>query len=265
MTQLDGEVCIVTGGLGLLGRAFSSALAAAGGIVIVADRDGAACADRAAALGSGAMGLIADVTSPDSLAGVRDAVLSRHGRIDVLVNSAALDDKFESPDAAARDSQMEHYPLALWRRSIEANVTGTFLACQVFGSAMATRGRGSIVNLGSTYGLVAPDQKLYRRPDGSQPFYKSPVYPTTKAAVLGFTRYLAAYWGASGVRVNALCPGGVENGQEPYFVEAYAARTPLGRMAAPADYAGAIVFLASSASAYMTGANLVVDGGFTAW
>jgi NAD(P)-dependent dehydrogenase (short-subunit alcohol dehydrogenase family) len=263
--DLDGKVCVVTGGLGLIGRAFCRALADAGGTVVVTDLDHARCVERAASYGHRALGHGADITSPASLCALRDAILGRHDRIDVLVNSAAIDDKFESPASAAQASMAEHYPVEQFRKILDANVTGTFLACQILGTPMAAAGRGSIINVSSTYGLVGPDQSLYKRPDGSQPFFKSPAYPTTKAAVLGFTRYLATYWGARGVRVNALSPGGVENGQADHFIAAYAARTPLGRMAQATDYAGAIVFLASDASTYMTGANLVVDGGWTAW
>ena len=261
MFDLEGKVCVITGALGLLGRELVAALASAGGKVVLADLDHRACVDRACALPD-ALGHGVDITKQDSVVSVLAAVLDRYGQIDVLVNNAALNEKVEAGESAA---MMETFALDAFRRALDVNVTGTFLCSQVFGSAMAVRGTGSIINVASTYGIVAPDQSLYRRPDGTQAFYKSPAYPTTKAAVLGFTRYLAAYWGHAGVRVNALSPGGIENAQEPWFVEAYAARTPLGRMAKPRDMTGAVVFLASDAAAYVTGANFVVDGGFTTW
>lgn len=264
MFELDGKVCVVTGALGLIGKELVRALAEAGAHVVITDLDHFACVDRAHAIG-GALGQGCDITRPEAVASLLATTLDRFSRVDVLVNNAAINDKFESPLAAARESQMEHYPLELWKRALDVNVTGMFLCSQAFGSVMAEQGGGAIINIASTYGVVAPDQALYRKPDGTQPFYKSPAYPTTKAAVLGFTRYLAAYWGHAKVRVNALSPGGVEAGQDAYFIENYRRRTPLDRMAKPGDYAGPIVFLASEAAGYMTGANVVVDGGFTAW
>ncbi|HTY60415.1 MAG TPA: SDR family oxidoreductase [Bacteroidota bacterium] len=267
--SLTGKTAIVTGALGLLGREHCAALAEAGARVVAADLDGGACADFAAACaadhGTESMGAALDVTSEDSVSRARDAVLRQFGSIDVLVNNAAINDRFEDPASAAEQSRFESYPLALWKQSFDVNVTGMFLCSRILGSVMAAQKRGSIINIASTYGIVAPDQSLYRRPDGTQSFYKTPAYPATKGAVLAFTRFLAAYWGAQGVRVNALSPGGVENAQDRFFIDRYAARTPLGRMAAPSDYRGAIVFLACDASCYMTGANLVVDGGWTAW
>lgn len=271
MTQLfdlSGRVAIVTGATGLLGREHCQCLAEAGAHVIAVDREPQACERLARELeskhGHTALGIAADITDRDSLVAVRDAALVQFDRIDVLVNNAAIDDKVSHANGVDR-SRFEDYPLEAFRRSLDVNVTGTFLSCQVLGSVLAQRGAGAIINIGSTYGLVAPDQRLYRGPDGAQLFFKSPAYPTGKAAVLGFTRFLAAYWGPSGVRVNALCPGGVFANQPQHFVEAYAARTPLGRMAAASDYRGALVFLASDASSYMNGTTLVVDGGFTAW
>lgn len=263
--SLQNKVAIVTGALGLLGRQHCHALAAAGAIVVVADLDETAVADFAATLPQPALGAMLDVTNQESILALRQKTLATFGQIDVLVNNAAINDSFESPAMAADYSRFEAYPLELWQRSLAVNVTGVFLCAQILGIHMVMQGRGSIINIASTYGIVAPDQSLYRHPDGSQPFYKSPAYPTTKGAVIAFTKYLAAYWGGSGVRVNALSPGGVENGQTAYFVANYSQRTPLGRMASPDDYRGAILFLASDASAYMTGANLVVDGGWTAW
>jgi NAD(P)-dependent dehydrogenase (short-subunit alcohol dehydrogenase family) len=262
---LAGQVAVVTGAAGLLGREHCRALAEAGARVLAADLDAGTCAGLAAELPGDCAGLSVDVTRSASLEAARDEALNRWGRIDILVNNAAVNDKFEDPAPALEQSRFENYPLALWERMFAVNVTGVFLASRVFGAAMCRAGRGSIINIASTYGLVAPDPSLYRSPDGRPVFFKSPAYPSTKGAVLAFTRFLAAYWGPSGVRVNALSPGGVENGQEAFFINAYARRTPLGRMADRADFRGALLFLASEASAYMTGANVVVDGGWTIW
>jgi NAD(P)-dependent dehydrogenase (short-subunit alcohol dehydrogenase family) len=273
--DLTGRVALVTGAVGLLGKEHCKALRSAGASVVVADTRLAACrafADELASMPGGSssdapkvLPVEIDVTSKASLEKARDEVFEALGRLDVLVNNAAINDMFESPQAGAELSKFENYPLDLWQRSLDVNVTGVFLCCQVLGTPMAKAGRGSIVNIGSTYGLVAPDQSLYKRPDGTQSFYKSASYPATKGAVLSFTRFLAAYWGSAGVRVNALCPGGIENGQDAYFLESYGKKTPLGRMGRRNEMGGAVVFLASDASSYMTGAALVVDGGFTAW
>jgi NAD(P)-dependent dehydrogenase (short-subunit alcohol dehydrogenase family) len=268
--ELAGTRAIVTGACGLLGPHHARALLEAGADVALVDLDARACAELAGRLGREhggrrVLGAGCDVTDPDALARLRDLVAAELGPVDVLVNNAAVDDKVERPEDGPDASRFERFPLERFRRTLDVNVTGTFLACQVLGAPMAGRGRGSIVNVASTYGLVAPDQALYRRPDGTQAFWKGPAYPTSKAAVLGLTRFLAAYWGPAGVRVNALSPGGIENGQEPWFQERYAARTPLGRMGRRGELAGALVFLASAASSYVTGANLVVDGGWTSW
>jgi NAD(P)-dependent dehydrogenase (short-subunit alcohol dehydrogenase family) len=267
--SLEGRVAVVTGALGLLGREHCRALAEAGATVVASDLDESSARAWAADLerqtGRQALGAFLDVADRPSAERLQARVLDRFGRVDVLVNNAGVNDRVEDASDDSDGSRFENYSLDRWERMLRINVTGTFLCSQVFGAEMARRASGSIINISSTYGRVAPDQSLYRRPDGSQSFWKSPAYAASKGAIHSFTRFLAAYWGGAGVRVNTLSPGGVANGQEDEFLRAYAARTPLARMACPGDYRGAIVFLASDASSYMTGADLVVDGGWTAW
>jgi NAD(P)-dependent dehydrogenase (short-subunit alcohol dehydrogenase family) len=270
--SLKEKVAIVTGALGLIGKHHCHALAEAGANVIVCDLNENECAKFASTLSVLSLGIAVDITDKNSVLSLKKKVLSNYGKIDILVNNAAINDKFvhensygEDPLSALEESKFENYPLEMFKKSLDVNVTGMFLCSQVIGTEMANKGYGSIINVASTYGIVAPDQSLYKNDKGEQTFYKSAAYPVTKGAVISFTRFLAAYWGNKGVRVNTLSPGGVRNNQEEFFVKNYSDRTPLGRMAHPTDYKGALVFLASDASSYMTGANLVVDGGWTAW
>lgn len=263
--SLNDKVAVVTGALGLLGKNHCDALADSGANVVIVDLNEDNCKKLAEKFSSKCIGVGCDITKHDSVKNLRDLVLNEFGKIDVLVNNAALNDMFENPGADAEQSKFENYPLDLWQKSLDVNVTGTFLCSQILGNEMANAGKGSIINIASTYGVVAPNQSVYKKKDGTQTFYKSPSYPVTKGAIISFTRFLAAYWGNKGIRVNTLSPGGVENNQDDYFINNYSQLTPLGRMAKPADYKGALIFLASDASSYMTGANLVVDGGWTAW
>lgn len=274
--DIQGRVIIVTGGAGLLGRHYGAALAAAGAHVVIADIDGAAADTLATELtletDSQALGLATDVTQAASVRAMVNRTLSTFGRIDALINNAALDPKFDPAHRAASDSSpstsfnssFEDYPLDLWNQSLAVNLTGMFLCAQAVARPMLNQGSGVIVNVSSIYGLVGPDQRLYQQAGGA-PAYKPVSYSVTKSAVLGLTRYLATYWAGKGIRVNTLTLGGVDNQHEAEFAQRYGDRTPLGRMAQPGDYNDALLFLVSDASAYMTGANLVIDGGWTAW
>jgi len=272
--DLTGKVAIITGGPGLLGKEFCRTLAEAGAAVVVADINAAAANAFTRTLiqsGYHALGVATDVTQPESVQALVDETLSAFGRLDILVNSAALDPKFD-PQALAEMAKskaisgaFEDYPLASWQAAIDVNLTGLFLCCQAAVKPMLRQGKkGSIINICSTYGLVAPDQRIYQR-DGQQKSYKPVYYSVTKAGVLGLTRYLAAYYAGTEIRVNALTPGGIFNDHDEVFLKAYSARTVMGRMAKKDEMNGALLFLASQASSYMTGSNLVVDGGWTAW
>lgn len=262
--SLNQKTAIVTGALGLIGKKHCEALAAAGANVVVIDIDAEQAQQFAQQLGDNHLGLGVDVTNKQSLIDALNIILNKYDSVDVLVNNAAINDKFEDPAMAKELSAFENYPLEAFQRSLNVNITGVFLCSQILGTHMALQGSGSIINIASTYGMVGPDQTIYRNAKGEQTFYKSAAYPVTKGAIINFTRFLAAYWGHTGVRVNTLSPGGVENGQTEDFIGNYSAKTLLGRMAKASDYQGSLIFLASEASAYMTGANLVVDGGWTA-
>lgn len=268
--DLTGRVAVVTGGVGLLGTEFCRTLAEAGAAVGVVDLNAPASHAVAESLmGSGyeALALPTDITQPESANAAVDKVLSTFGRIDILVNSAALDPKFD-PDAINKGippGAFEDYPLDLWNSALNVNLTGMFLMTQACVKPMIEQGKkGSIINICSTYGLNGPDQRIYVQ-DGKRVAFKPVYYTVTKAGVMGFTKYLAAYYAETEIRVNALTPGGVFNNHEDYFVKNYSAKTILGRMAKKDEMNGALLFLASDASSYMTGNNVVVDGGWTAW
>lgn len=268
--RLDGEVVIITGGVGLLGKEYSRAVAEAGGIPIVADINADEAMEVAkkvgAETGAKTLGWYVDVTDKDSVKALVRKILKQFGRIDGLVNNAALDPKLEGLHAKKHTHSFEDYPLELWNQSLAVDLTGMFLCAQAVAPAMISAGKGSIVNVSSTYGLVGPDQRLYQKNDSKAPTSFKPVtYSVTKSAVLGLTRYLATYWAGKGLRVNTLTPGGVYNNHDDEFVQHYSFRTPLGRMAKKHEYNAALVFLLSDASSYMTGSNLVIDGGWTAW
>ena len=268
--DLTGRVAVVTGGVGLLGAEFCRTLAEAGAAVVVVDMNESASQETADTLtrsGYKSLAVPADITKPDSINTIVDKVVSTFGQLDILVNSAALDPKFD-PDAIKKGitpGAFEDYPLDHWNAALKVNLTGMFLVTQACVKQMLTQGKkGNIINICSTYGLNGPDQSIYVK-DGERVAFKPVYYTVTKAGVLGFTKYLAAYYAGTEIRVNALTPGGVFNNHEDYFVRNYSAKTILGRMAKKDEMNGALLFLASDASSYMTGNNLIVDGGWTAW
>lgn len=263
--SLEGKTAVVTGGAGLIGVKQCKALSDFGATVVVCDLDLEKTEQIAFELNNHSFATTLDVTREESVIRVKNTVLSKTKSIDILVNNAAINDIFSNNSSILEQSMFENYSFELWEKSLKVNLTGTFLCCKIFGSEMAKQKKGSIINVASTYGIVGPDQSIYKNENGEQMFFKSPSYPAGKGAIVNFTRYLAAYWGNKGIRVNTLSPGGVENGQDSYFIKNYSQKTMLGRMAKPEDYIGAIVFLASDASLYVTGTNLIVDGGWTAW
>jgi NAD(P)-dependent dehydrogenase (short-subunit alcohol dehydrogenase family) len=265
--DLNGAVAVVTGALGLLGPVWSEAVLSAGGRVLALDRPGVAVPPSFQQLLDcyGPQRVVvqaADILDRGQLETACAACAEHFGMPSVLVNNAGID---APPNRDAPQFLVEEIPADVFRRIVDVNLFGTFQVSQVFGSAMARQRRGSIINIGSLYASVSPDQRFYDHLATDPPFLKPPAYGASKAAVVNLTKYLATLWGPSGVRVNALSPGGVFNHQDEQFQRKFCERVPLGRMAATADLKGPLLFLASDASAYVTGIELRVDGGFTAW
>ena len=257
--DLKGRLVLLTGGAGILGSQMARALVANGARVALVDRNLAGAQALAKELGNAARAWDCDVTDPAAVDALQAGIEEAMGPVDTLVNNVAT--KTENIFAP-----FEQFPLDEWDEVMAGNLKSAVICCQRFGAAMARRGTGSIINTLSIYGIVGPDQRIYEGSEYNGVAINTPeVYSTSKAGLWGLTQYLATYWGHRGVRVNAITPGGARSGQNDTFVSRYSARVPLGRMAEPQDMAGAVCFLASDAAAYVTGHNLVIDGGLTAW
>jgi NAD(P)-dependent dehydrogenase (short-subunit alcohol dehydrogenase family) len=268
--DLTGRVAIITGGGGFLGGQHAEAIASAGGIPVLADirlaQAGIKARELAEVLGVPACAIQVDITQPEQVRALLAEVLARYDRVDILINNAANNPKMED-ESGMTWSRLEHFPLDQWQADLAVGLTGAFLCSQIIGQEMARRGGGVILNIASDLAVIAPDQRIYRQaglPDDQQPA-KPVSYSVVKTGLIGLTRYLATYWALAGVRVNAISPGGMYNQQPDDFVEKLTKLIPLGRMAHRNEYQGAILFLCSDASSYMTGQNLIMDGGRSCW
>jgi len=264
--SLSGKVVVVTGGAGLLGQVFCQAFIDAGADIAIIDSDKNALKEATAKIAKTAnqkvLAVNCDISSPESVATMVVQVIEQLGQIDVLVNNAAS--KGSNLDAFFQP--FENYSLQTWREVMSVNIDGLFLVAQAVGNQMKKRGGGSIIQTSSIYGVVAPDQRIYEGSEYNGRAINTPaVYSASKAAVLGLTSYLSTYWASSNIRVNSLTPGGIASGQNTEFNKKYSNRVPLGRMGEASELVGALIFLASDASSYITGQNVIVDGGLSAW
>lgn len=262
--DVSRDIVLITGVSGQLGSEYAKAFLERGARVVGLDVRPSAASDRLAAqCPSNYLFCAADVTDKVTLQKALVEVVSKIGTPTVLINNAAIDSPPSAPPE--ENGPFEDYPESSWDKVIDVNLKGVYLCCQVFGTAMAKVGKGSIINVASIYGVVSPDQNLYEyRRQRGEVFFKPVAYSASKSGILNLTRYLAVYWGKKGVRVNSLTIAGVFNNQEQAFLDAYCGRIPVGRMANIDEYNGSVLFLASESSRYMTGANLVIDGGWTA-
>ncbi len=262
--RLDGNLALVTGALGNLGSVWIRGLLEAGAEVVGVDVERAKISDSFQELldkYSGKLSLLRiDVTNRNSVVkGFKES--KKIGFTSIIVNNAGID---QPPTAPKKGYLLEEIPIEAGQKIFDVNVLGAFLVMQIFGSEMVKKNQGTIINIASHYGLVSPDPGFYTHIKTDPPFLKPPMYGSSKAALIQLTRYMAVLWGKNNVRVNSISPGGVFNNQDVRFVKKYSLRVPLGRMAKADELIGPLVFLASDAASYVTGANIVVDGGFTA-
>jgi len=269
--RIEGRVVIITGGAGLLGEQHARSVAEAGGIPVLLDINGSGADKKARRIAKNyrirSEGIQVDITSRESVESACRAVLDTFGHVDVLINNATRDPKVKEEPGQVPWSRFEQFPEEVWNSDIAVGLTGAFLCSQVFGREMKKNGKGVILNISSDLGIIGPDQRIYRRPgipDEFQPV-KPVSYSVVKHGLIGLTRYLATYWAEEGIRVNAICPGGVFQDQPEEFVRRLTSLIPLGRMARVDEFQAAVLFLISDASSYMTGSVLVMDGGRTAW
>ena len=254
MFDLSNEVIIITGANGLLGKQFSNLLLNQGARIVMLDKNISNKLER------DFYSLRSDVTSAVSLKQALGKIKKNFSTPTGLINCAAVN---ELPNSNNRSNKFEHYSIKNYQKTMDVNVKGVFLSCQIFGTEMAKKRKGSIINISSIYGLLSPDHRLYHR--GSKKYFKPIDYSISKSAIINLTKYLSVYWANDKVRVNNLILGGIKNSQDKNFVHKYSKRVPLGRMANLDEFDSAVVYLLSKGSSYMTGSDMIIDGGWTAW
>lgn len=270
--RLDNRVCVITGGAGLMGDSHAKAVLSSGGSVALIDIDKVKLTEEKERLqdsfGDSHIDIyVADITKRQNLETIRDDLISKYGHIDILINNAANNPKMESKSSNMGAVRFDNLPLEIWMDDIAVGLTGAFLCSQVFGKQMEQQRSGVILNISSDLGVIAPDQRIYRKdgiPDEEQTV-KPVTYSVIKHGLIGLTKYLATYWADYGIRCNAICPAGIENGQDSEFIKKLTNLVPMGRMASKDEYQATVLYMISDASAYMTGSTVIVDGGRTCW